>query len=177
MARTGWVLLLALACSAAGGCPGDDDETAIAIGGPGSTADPCDEWKAWKLRCTPDASAEDLDYYDECRMLHWNKVEPAFTRAMAECFPTLSCGQSDDACSAKGFEAIGVTAQSVDQDALVQECRGAIQGCGFGDDLCVQLTALTDPARSDIKNCPKNACDAYDACARDVVGAGKRRAH
>lgn len=167
-------MVLALACSAAG-CPGDDDGAGGSSVDPNSAGDPCDEWKTWKLRCVPDASADDLDYYDECRMLHWNKVEPAFTRAMAECFPTLSCDQSDDHCSEMGFEAIGVTTQSVDQDALVQECRDAIQGCGFGDDLCFQQTALTDAARAEIESCPKDACDAYDACAREVFGAPERR--
>jgi hypothetical protein len=170
-------MLLALACGAAGGCPADDDDGAIAIGNPGSTADPCDEWKAWKLRCTPDASAGDLEYYDECRMLHWNKVDPVFTRAMGECFPTLSCDASDDDCAAMGFDAAGVTAQTVDQDALVQACRDALESCGFGDELCVQLTLLTDPARAEVENCPKNGCDAYDACARRVIGAAKREAH
>jgi hypothetical protein len=176
MARAGWVIVVALAYSA-GGCLGEDDDDGgvpITIGSPGLAGDPCDEWRAWKLRCTPDASADDLDYYDECRMLHWNKVQPAFTRSMAECFPTLSCDDADDACSARGFTAIGVTKESVKQDTLVQGCLSAIDGCNFGDDLCIGLTALTKPARAEAAACPTASCGGYDACVRTILGEPAR---
>lgn len=175
MSRAGWVIVLALACGA-GGCPGDDDSAAGAINGSsGSNGDPCDEWKAWKLRCAPDAGPDDLDYYDECRVLHWNKVQPAFTRAMADCFPTLSCDEVDDDCSAKGYAAVGVTKQNASDDVLVQDCLKAIDGCHFGDDLCFSLTALIDSARSEAGRCSTDSCDGYDTCVRAIFGEPERK--
>jgi hypothetical protein len=99
------------------------------------------------LRCNPGATSDHLAWFDECRLLRWDRIAPAFTRATASCFPTLSCTSSDDACSAMGYGTAGVTEQSVAANALVQTCLINLAGCGVGDDVCIDLSVLTDSAR------------------------------
>jgi hypothetical protein len=171
--------LLAACCALLTGCPkgGDNTDEESGSGSSPGSGDPCDEWKAWKLRCEPDAGSGDLAYYDKCRTMHWDRVKPEFTEATADCFPTLSCDSSDDACSAMGYAAAGVTDQSVEGDALVQDCVMTIAGCNMGDDLCIDLSVLIDSARAQAQRCTGLGCDAAKGCLREVFGGSPEAAH
>jgi hypothetical protein len=100
----------------------------------------------------------------------------AFTHGMSDCFPTLSCDEFDDVCTAKGLAAAGLTAEALNEDMLVRDCAATIDGCSFGADLCPELALLIKSARAQAAACSKKApCNGYDACLRAILGGPERK--
>jgi hypothetical protein len=108
---------------------------------------------------------------DECPLLPWQLVEPAFIRADAACFSDLACDQFDDACADAGYRALHLEPAEIAKDALSKRCGERAQVCDKPDDekqvkdVCEWLPILTSAGRMIFSACLEESCERIYACA------------
>jgi hypothetical protein len=90
-------------------------------------------------------------------------VRQDFTQAYTACMNGADCSKNADACVA---EALGEINPDWQQDPARKQCldRRTVCNSSFGDDICGDVTYMTDAGRKQVAACLDKACDAVSAC-------------
>lgn len=156
------------------GCGSTESETAT------SSADPsamCEALCKYEARCA-ESGVTPLPL-EECKA---NCLRKAGTNnvyrgdalaALRDCYGTLVCSASDDAC----FEsAVYVVTSEPTSDAVFQACTARHTECGsdgtgdFSDDHCASQLIFTPAAKASFDDCLKLPCEQINACWENVIG-------
>jgi hypothetical protein len=151
------------------GCPKDEANADGDAAVERSAQSPCAAWTGWETRCAgqPDFAAELGWGTDGCpSQVAWSYVQPQFVNAVSQCLGTLACDASDDDCTYKGYEAVGLVGNSaVLQDPLYQRCVQRFDECtDLNSDVCEVFFLFTSSGRSAAEPCLDLPCADLQAC-------------
>jgi hypothetical protein len=165
--------------------------TATTSGGCGESAGErdslCEILADYAVRCNeppPDREQELAECQSENGGFEM-RLSGCFYSAYAACARDMSCGdleacvtpalmasdpesfdfEAADACEAGDETACDQVAQGV-----LRECFDLFQACDAWDDLCLNLVMLTEPYRSEARDCLNRDCGELEACVNAASG-------
>ena len=94
------------------------------------------------------------------------KYQPGFLASLTDCYPTLTCAESEDRCGTQALVKINPN-WTTDPELLAciqkaSTCNNA--GTGFSDDYCNGLIYLDTAPANSLRKCLNLACESIQAC-------------
>jgi hypothetical protein len=162
---TSWIGLAALLL----GCPGDDEAEVDERGGSAMPLQVCEAHLSWDRACAelePEPRQDPFWGESECQAGPWHLLQAAYIEAAADCFSSLPCERSDDACTSAGFAALGIESEEdLERDAELQRCVDLAHACDeVSEDFCFFFAVFTGPGRRQAAACLELDCAAASAC-------------
>ena len=173
MARLGAAFLW---CSLLSGCldgSGDGSASGSAAGLDYGRDDAlCGAHLAWDMACAElEGAPREGPFWgeSECPMGPWELAQPSYIEAAAQCFETLPCEGSDDACTTVGLAALGIEDErQVAADPDYTRCAELSRSCDtLSEDLCGLFLIFTNRGRMLAGACLDLPCAGVASCLRD----------